>query len=622
MKELIKWYMKTGVESYPSFLDLCFWEQLFLPISFSQAISLLTEDDKQLYNTDMQFSELAIYLEKLEKTPSRLEITKILTDLFKHTDSTEIQKTVYLSLGVLAPNYEGVLLNLAEKMVLRSISLAYSKDLTDVTKLYKGKGDLGNVAEELAKSEERKVKSELSITDVYGKLLEIAKDNGEGSQERKIQKLANIFANLDPLSVRYLARIPVGKLRLGFSEKTVIAALAAQDKRMEIETAYNIRPDIGYIARLVKEGNLKAVKPEVGVPVVPMLAARLNSTTEMIKKMGEVSVEPKFDGLRIFIHFKRSRQSDGGTSFIKIFTRNMNSLDPTMFPELTEVGKNIRADEVILDTEAVGLDAERAGFVDFQKTIQRRRKHEVKENSEKTPLQFQVFDMLLVDGKSLISVPYIDRRKALDKVVVNGGLLRVDESTATSDADVIKKLHEKYLKMGLEGVVVKRANGFYVSGRTGWNWVKMKEEEGASGRLPDTLDCIVMGYFTGKGKRAQFGLGKILVGIRDGDKIKTLTKIGTGLTEEMLVAIRKRINKLSSKEKPKEYEAQKDLIPDVWAYPSLVIEVTADSISESTKHSLGLSLRFPRFLKIREDKNPNQATTIEELRTLFKMQSR
>lgn len=562
------------------------------------------------YNTkDMLFKEFAIYLQKLEKTSSRLEITSILTDLFKKSSVDEIQNITYLSLGVLAPNYEGVLLNLAEKMVLRSISIAYETELDKVADLYKKLGDCGNVAEQLG-TRQKALGTSLTVTGVYEKLLEIAKDNGEGSQERKIEKMADILKNLDPLSARFVARIPVGRLRLGFSEKTVIDALAGHDKKIqsEIESAYNVRPDIGFIALKTKSGELKSVSPKIGTPVVPMLAARLNSTSEMIKKMGEVSVEPKFDGLRIFIHFDRK------AGITKIFTRNMNAIDINTFPELSVVGKYIKADEVILDTEAVGLDPEREGFLDFQKTIQRRRKHNIEKNATEIPLQFQVFDMLLCDGKNLMNTPYRIRREELGKRVVNGGLLRVDENTITKDSEVIKTLHEKYLKLGLEGVVVKKANAFYVSGRTGWNWVKMKEEEGREGRLSDTIDCVVMGYFSGKGKRTQFGLGKILVGIRDGDSIKTLTKIGTGLTEEMLVLIRKRLEKLSVKEKPKEYEAQKDLIPDTWVIPSLVIEVTADSISASTKHSLGLSLRFPRFIRIREDKGPNEATTLEELK--------
>jgi DNA ligase-1 len=570
----------------------------------------------------MRFSELSTYLEKLEKTSSRLEITSILTDLFKKTSSGEIDKVVYLSLGILAPNYEGVLLNLAEKMVLRAIAITYDEKPESVTKLYKVKGDVGNVAESLSQYKVHKQSlpsdgsTKSTVTDVYKKLLEIAKDNGEGSQERKIEKMASLLSNVDSLSARFIARIPVGKLRLGFSEKTVIDALAGHDVKIqeEIESAYNIRPDIGYIAKLVKENKLKSAKPEIGVPVVPVLCQRLNSVTEMIKKMGEVSVEPKFDGLRIFIHFRRK------DNFIRIFTRNMNAIPLETFPELLNVGKFIKASEIILDSEAVGLDEKRQMFLDFQKTIQRRRKHEITKNAEEIPLQFQVFDVLLVDGRNMINEPYTKRREELKKIVVSGSLLRVDENTITKDPEVIKQMHQKYLKMGLEGVVVKKADGLYSSGRTGWNWVKMKEEEGQKGRLPDTIDAVVMGYFSGKGKRTQFGLGKILVGIKDGDKFRTLTKVGTGLTEEMLVVIRKRLDLLKSKEIPKGYEAQKDLVPDVWAVPSLVVELSADSISVSTKHSLGLSLRFPRFLKIREDKNADQATTLGELKEIFKLQ--
>lgn len=554
----------------------------------------------------MLFSKFSLYLERLEKTQSRLEITAILKELFNALSKNEIKEATYLSLGILAPNYESILLNLAEKMVLRSISIAYERDLDEVSKLYKELGDVGDIAQEYSKKQN--TISEYTISQVFQKLVGIANDGGEGSQDRKIEKFADLLKDLDSLSVRFVARIPVGKLRLGFSEKTVLDALEVGDE------AYNIRPDIGYIAEMSKTGTLNEVTPKIGVPIVPMLAARLNSASEMIKKMNEVSVEPKFDGLRIFIHFRRGKQ--GKADFIKIFTRNMNAIDINTFPELLDVGKHLNADEVILDTEAVGLDPKRQMFVDFQKTVSRRRKHEIEKNSSEIPLQFQVFDILLVDGKSLIGESYLTRREMLTNKITNDKLLRVDENTVTKDPEIIKNLHQKYLSMGLEGVVVKKTNGKYVSGRTGWNWVKMKEEEGSQGRLSDTIDCIVMGYFKGKGKRAQFGLGKILVGIKDGETIRTLTKIGTGLTEDMLVQIRRRLDNLESREMPKEYEAQKDLIPDVWAIPKLVIEVTADSISKSTKHSLGLSLRFPRFIKIREDKGPNEATTLEELRDI------
>ncbi len=562
----------------------------------------------------MLFNELASYLEKLEKTSSRLEITSILTELFKKTSSDEIQKTVYLTLGILAPNYEGVILNLAEKMVLRSISLAYKTDLSKITDLYKKLGDPGNVAEKLAQYKVQSTK--YTVSDVYEKLLEIAKDNGEGSQDRKIEKMADLFKGLDPLSCRFIARIPVGRLRLGFSEKTIIDALAGHSKDIQkgIEEAYNIRPDIGYVAKLVKEGNLKAAKPEIGVPVVPMLAQRLNSPAEMIKKMGEVAVEPKFDGLRIFIHYRKK------PSVLKIFTRNMNAIPIDTFPELVELGKFIHANEVILDTEAIGVDPAREMFLDFQKTIQRRRKHEIEKNASEIPLQFQVFDLLLVDGRSLIFEPYLKRRKEIEKVIVNGKLLKVDEHTVTTDPEVIRRLHQKYLKMNLEGVVVKRANAPYVSGRTGWNWVKMKEVEGTRGKLSDTVDCVVMGYTTGKGKRVGFGVGQFLAGIKDGDIFKTITKVGTGLTDEQFKELNTRLKKIVSKDKPKEYEVHKDLTPDFWVEPEVVVELAADEITVSPKHTAGYALRFPRLVRFRDDKRADQATTLGELKDLFKLQ--
>jgi len=549
----------------------------------------------------MKFRELATYLEKLEKTSSRLEITRILKNLFKEADSIEIDKVVYLSLGVLAPSYEGVILNLAEKMMLRVLSLAFDTDIEKVKKLYKEKGDLGDVAQALS----NKKGSDISVTEVHGKLLEISKDNGEGSQERKIELLAKLLQNLDPLSARFIARIPVGRLRLGFSEKTVLDALNVGDD------GYNIHPDIGYIAQLAISHKLYAISPKIGVPVVPMLAARLNSTTEIVKKMGEVSVEPKFDGLRIFIHYRRK------DNFLKIFTRNMNAIPNNTFPELADIGGYIKADEIILDTEAVGIDEKREMFLDFQKTIQRRRKHDIVRSQSETPLQFQVFDLLLIDGINLIHEPYIKRREMLKRKILNKGPLRIDENTITKDPEVIKSLHQKYLKMGLEGIVAKRANGLYVSGRTGWNWVKMKEEEGQRGKLSDTIDCVIMGYSTGRGKRSGFGIGQFLVGIKDTDTFKTVSKVGTGITDIVLKELNTRLKKLAVKEKPKEYDVHRDLAPDYWVIPSVVVEIAADEITKSPKHTAGLALRFPRLICFRDDKNPKDATTLSELKNLL-----
>lgn len=572
----------------------------------------------------MLFKQFAEVLEKLEKTASRNEITQILSDLFKTASQDEIDKIVYLSLGTLAPNYEGVLLNLAEKMMIRAIARAYNVTSEKTEKLFKEKGDLGDVAQSLNKKEN----SKQTVTDVFNKLLSISKESGEESQERKLVIMSDLLANLDPLSSRYVARIPVGRLRLGFSDKTIMDALSSLEKgdksaKKEIEAAYNVRPDIGYLAAKVKKSGIKnlarTTAPEVGVPIAPMLAQRLNSPSEMIKKMGTVSVEPKYDGLRIFIHYRKLDLPAGQQApLVKIFTRNMNYIDPNIFPELKNLPKYIKASEVILDSEAVGVDPKREELLDFQKTIQRRRKHDIESSASGAPLQFQVFDIILCDKKNLINEVYTERRKILDKVVINGPLLKVDEHTITNDPEKISELMDKYVKTGYEGVVVKRADSHYVSGRTGWNWVKMKEKENAKGRLSDTVDCVVMGYTQGKGKRSSFGIGQFLAGIKDGDTFKTVTKVGTGLTDEEFKELNIRLKEIVVKEKPKEYEVHESLYPDFWVEPKVIVELAADEITKSPKHTSGWALRFPRLVKFRDDKSAKDVTSVKELKSMVK----
>ncbi len=575
----------------------------------------------------MTFRNLARYLERLEKTSSRIEITKILAELFAKSNESEIDKVVYLILGNLAPIYSGVVFNLAEKMLVRALAGAYSIEVALVVEMYKKEGDLGEVAFRLANERKRKGNSyELSVREVHEKLLEIASDEGEGSQERKIEKMSKLISFLDPLSCRFVVRIPLGKLRLGFSDKTVIDALSwmetgSKEKRGKIETAYNLYPDVGLLAREVKkfgiDESVKRIKPEVGVPILPMLAQRLKSPKEMIEKMKKVFVEPKFDGLRIQIHYKRSGFSDG--TKVKAFTRNLNETS-WMFPELKGVERYINCQEAIFDSEGIGVDEERKSLANFQTTMTRRRKHDIEKIASKVSIKFCVFDLMYKDGESLVNLPYEERRKILSEVIKKNSLLEVVDYEVTQDPEVISRLMRERLKQGMEGIIVKKYDSKYVAGRTGWRWVKMKEEEGAKAKLADTVDCIVMGYSLGRGKRVSFGVGQFLVGILDGEIVKTVTKVGTGLTDEQFHELKKRLTGLEAKEKPKSYLVDKLLEPDFWVEPSLVVEIAADEITVSPTHSSGFALRFPRLVRFREDKSPKEATTITELKRLYKLQ--
>ena len=573
----------------------------------------------------MLFKELSVYLERLEKTASRIEITKILSELFKKTSSNEIDKVCYLVLGGLAPSYEGVILNIAEKMMFRVLAKAYNKDIPEVIKTYKEKGDLGHVAFSLAKANAGK----LNVSEVHSELMKVAKEGGEGSQERRVEILAGLLKNLDPLSSKFASRIPVGRLRLGFSDKTVLDALSwmqTGDKSLkpQLEKAYQVLPDVGLLAREVKEKGVekacKGIVPVVGIPVLPMLSQRIKSPTEMIEKMGEVDVEPKLDGLRILIHFIRGK-------LLKAFTRNLNETS-RMFPELEKIGKFVDCDSAIFDCEAVGLDEKTKMMANFQTTMTRRRKHDIGETSKKVSIDFFIFDVISKDGKSLMDKNYLERRKVLEETVKIGGPFKLVPYEVTKDPKRINELYKKRISEGYEGIMVKRVNSGYIPGRTGWRWVKMKQGEEAQGKLADTMDVVVMGYTQGRGKRVSFGVGQFLVGVvdptsrtlRGASKIKTTSKVGTGLTDEEFREIERRLKKLRTKDKPKEYEVHKNYTPDYWVAPSLVVEIAADEITKSPTHTAGIALRFPRLVRFRDDRNPNDATTLKELKRLFDLQ--
>jgi DNA ligase-1 len=360
------------------------------------------------------------------------------------------------------------------------------------------------------------------------------------------------------------------------------------------------------VKRVVREADLV-----LGTPISPMLCQRLKSSEKMIKKMGKVAVEPKIDGTRAQIHYKRQ----GKDWVVRSFTRNLEETT-AMFPELVEMGKHVTADELVLDSEAVGFDPHTQKMMSFQMTITRKRKHGVADQASKVPLKFYVFDVMLVDGKSLVDKSYEERREMLRKVVKDDELLVVDDYWITDDPEVIDAKHEELLGQGLEGVVVKKLGSRYVPGRTGWRWVKMKEVEASHAKLADTVDCVVMGYYKGKGKRTEFGVGAFLAGIMKDEKIVTVTKVGTGLTDEQFRELKKRLDWLVVDKKPKGYEVDKNLEPDVWVEPGLVVELAADEVTRSPIHTAGVALRFPRLIKFRDDKSVGETTSVEELKGL------
>ncbi|MBU3956696.1 ATP-dependent DNA ligase [Patescibacteria group bacterium] len=577
----------------------------------------------------MTFKKLATYFSQLEKTSSRLRITEILADLLKQTDQNETDKVCYLSLGRLGPLYAGIEFNLAEKMMLRVISQAYGISEEKAKKEYKKIGDLGEVA---AKFDKREKPKPLTVNQVYERLEQIAQDSGEGSVERKISNLAGLLGDLDAESSKYIVRIPLGRLRLGFSDLTVLDAFSwmvagDKSKRQEIEEAYNNRADVGQIAQIIKSKGLRglrSLKVQLGVPIMPALCQRLPTAEEMVEKLGKMAVEPKYDGQRLQAHYgiKTRGVYLSHTGCVKIFTRNLENVTH-MFPDIVEaLGKEVKAKEVILDGEAIGFDPKTGKFLPFQETMKRKRKYEIRRKAKEIPLKFFCFDILYKDGRDLLKRPFNKRREILEKVLPSANKTVVlSPQIVTNNPQELRKYHDEQIKKGLEGVVVKKWQAPYDPGRRGYTWVKFKQEKGKKGGgLADTLDCVVMGYYKGKGKRAEFGIGAFLVGVRKEGQFLTISKIGTGLSDEQWREMYKRCEKVKTGEKPKQYQVAKDLTPDIWCQPKIVVEIEADNITKSPIHTAQYALRFPRLVRFRDDKSPEEATSLREAEKLYKLQ--
>ncbi len=582
----------------------------------------------------MKFSELAIYFEKIEKNSSRLEITRILSELFKSLNAQEIGKVVYLLQGKVGPAYEGIDFGMAEKMIVKAAVSALNIDKNYFEKEFKKNGDLGQTVESFKKLYTSFEEKDMEVLAVFDFFYRLATASGSGSQDVKISLLSQLIRQLDPLSGRYLVRLPTGIIRLGFSDMTILDAyswMLTGDKSLRpmIETAYHVRPDLGFIGTVLKEkgiNGLRKIEPKVFTPIIMMKAERMSSAKEIIKQIGKCLVEPKFDGFRLQVHL-RSVPLGSDLKQVKLFSRSLEDVT-YMYPDIVEgVRREVKAEELIIEGEAIGFNPNTGEFLPFQETVQRKRKYDIKEKAIEVPLKFFAFELLYLNGKNFIKTPFIERRKALEQSIkksknINEQIIIVDDQEEVEKEERLEKIFDKAINKKLEGVIAKKIDGIYQPGARGWNWIKYKRSY--SSKINDTIDCLVMGYDFGKGKRNDFGMGSFLVGIYDSnkDKFVTVAKIGTGLTDVEWRKLKVKSQMLNIKEKPTNYLVDKLMSCDVWVSPRIVVEIRADEITKSPTHTAGVALRFPRLEHFRDDKNPQEVTSLKEVEKMYQTQIR
>jgi DNA ligase-1 len=591
---------------------------------------------------DMPLRLLAETMDKLELITARTQMVALLVNLFKDTPPDIIDKVVYLVQGVLWPDWRGMPeLGVGEKMLVKAISLACNVSEKDVEKLVKETGDLGRAVEKLKQQVltkstgttlfafSQKSSAELTVLSTYNTLVKIASTQGEGSKDLKIRLTAGLIRDASPKEAKFIVRFMEGKLRVGIGDATIMDALATTFgggafARPIIERAYNLRADLGEVARILAAQGLEAIKtikPEVGVPIRPMLAERLSDPREILVKVGgEGFVEYKYDGERAQIHKKNNK--------VWIFSRRLENITHQYPDVVQKVIERVKAEEAIVEGEIVTYDPETGELKPFQELMHRKRKYDIHIAIKEYPVKVFLFDLLYLNGEDYTVKPLTERRSALEKIIEKSDDFTIAEYIKTNSPDELEKFFLEAISEGAEGVMIKaiHSDAVYQAGTRGWLWIKYKRDY--KSEMADTVDLVVVGAFHGKGRRGgKYGALLMAAYNEEKDVFETVCKVGSGFKDEDLDRLPEMLKPYIRDRKHPRVVAEME--PDVWVDPALVAEVIGAELTLSPIHACargvikpdaGISIRFPRFIRWRPDKRPEDATTSQELVEMYNRQ--
>ncbi|MDG6222567.1 MAG: ATP-dependent DNA ligase [Candidatus Bathyarchaeota archaeon] len=580
----------------------------------------------------MKYSSIAEAYEKIEATTKRLEMTDYLVEVLKKTPTNIIDKVVYLTQGKLYPDFVGIEIGIAEKLAIRAVAKAAGHRDTQIEKELQTIGDLGETTQKFMekKTQSTFFSTPLTVQRVYDTLDKIAKAGGSGSVDQKLALLAGLLSDASPSEAKYIVRTVTGSLRLGIADMTVLDALAiafggGKETRKPLERAYNISSDLGRVAKIVSEEGMEGInkfKVMTGEPIRPMLAERLGSSEEIIEKLGGKCIaEYKYDGERVQAHKNKDE--------VILFSRRLENITDQYPDGVKYIREHVKAEQAIVEAEAVAIDPHTKEMKPFQELMHRRRKYGIQEAMKEHPIVLFMFDVLYVDGKDLTQQPYSVRHKYLKNIVEQTDSIKVAESILAEDPEELEKFFGKTVAEGSEGIICKSVNedSVYQAGARGWLWIKYKRDYRTE--MTDTVDLVIVGAIHGRGKRAgTYGTFLLAAYNPDSDVFETVTKVGTGLTDADLEKLPQLLNVHKIKHKHPRVESKIDV--DVWFEPAVVIEIRGADLTLSPVHTCaigiiregsGVAIRFPRFTgKYRVDKAAEDATTPKEIVEMYRNQ--
>lgn len=545
--------------------------------------------------TVMLFMDFTRACEQLEKTSGRLEMIDIISRILPFLSSEELPVFVRFVMGRIFPDWSSRKLGIGPSLMYEAIGYVAGIKKEQVIEKINATGDTGRAVEDLLsiKSQTTFFHEDLDLVRVYTELIAIAEMEGKKSQREKLLAVRRLLGNAHPLEGRYLTRIMLEELRIGVGEGSVRDAIAkafSVDSSL-VEHAMQALNDAGEVARLAKLGPeaLRTIRITLFHPVRMMLAQQ-GTIRDMIQEHGQIAAEYKYDGSRFQFHKKGN--------WARLYSRRLEDVTAAL-PDVIEKLIASTAHDVILDGEVIAIKDNKP--MPFQSVLRRfRRRHDIAEAQDAIELVPHVFDILYLDGETLIDLPLEQRRKHLESVVT----LYLAPQVVSSDPQKIEQVYKQALDAGHEGIMIKVSDSPYSPGQRGKNWIKIKPEA-------DTLDLAVIGAEWGEGKRAHV-FGSFLVACQDQGKLVPLSRVATGFSDEQLTEV---------------YELMKDRVvkktgKEVMFEPDLVFEVGYAELQVSPTYEGGFALRFPRFIRIRDDKAVADVETLDSIRERYDRQSK
>ncbi|MDS0292738.1 ATP-dependent DNA ligase LigA [Halogeometricum luteum] len=607
----------------------------------------------------MQFAEFAARASEMEAEPADLATVALVRDLFRESGK-ELDTVARFVQGRVFPAWDSTTLDIGPRLLREALARAAERNVTadDVEERLAEEGEIGAVAAGYDFGGQRGLAAfsggdgggSLTVREVDETLRELAAATGAGSEDRKLNTLFGLFNRASPEEARFLARLVLGEMRIGVGEGTVRDAIAeaflvdgterpaeADDENVEerrdgaeegeepavraadehlaaVERALQVSNDYGMVAVMAREvgiEGLRAVRLDVGRPVQAMLA-QAGTVTDALDEWGEVAVERKFDGARVQVH--AGGGAGGGTddASVSVFSRNMDDVTDAL-PEIAEFVAERVDVPLILDGEVVAVDDD-GSPLPFQEVLRRfRRKHDVDRMREEVRLELHAFDCLHADGEDLLDAPVTERHARLAETLPADA---VSDLLISDDEEEIAAFETDSLDAGHEGIMLKNPDSTYSPGDRGKNWLKRKPDV-------ETVDLAVTGAEWGEGRRANH-LGTFLLSARtdeggkgdgkggegDGTGYATIGKVATGITDEKLAELSELLEPEIASEDGQTVELN----------PAVVFEVGYEEIQRSPTYSSGYALRFPRFVAVREDKDAEDADSLERIERLAESQ--